>query len=340
MKAACHAVWPVPVGVSAWLALGAACSSSSGGADAGTGPSDASSPTVDAGAPDEQVGAFLVRLVEPTPADGDTPAQPGYTAVLGRVSDGPTPSPVIWDEVSAGGDCRLLTPRVPFCATPCGGSAACVEDDVCQRYPAGVSVGTVRVIGLAQAGGATELVMEPIANNYQPAASVELEYPPFPEGATVRIEASGGAHAPFSVEARGVAPLALTRDTFPLERGSPLDLAWVPPTVPGLSRIHVKLDISHHGGSKGMITCETEDDGGLELDAGLVTELMDLGIAGFPTIIVTRAASGEATMSLGRVLLTTSADVERPIAIPGLSSCTDDRECPMGQSCQSDLTCG
>lgn len=75
------------------------------------------------------------------------------------------------------------------------------------------------------------------------------------------------------------------------------------------------------------------------IEAAILTELVNLGVAGFPAIAVTRKAVGSTTISPGRVELVVSSEVERAVEIPGLTSCTDDMQCPNGQTCQSDLTC-
>ena len=71
-------------------------------------------------------GTFVVRLHAPYGT------LPGYTVVLGGIYDNPIPVAIIWEEVAASDDCRLLTPRIPLCEVPCGETALCVEDDSCQ----------------------------------------------------------------------------------------------------------------------------------------------------------------------------------------------------------------
>ncbi len=88
-----------------------------------------------------------------------------------------------------------------------------------------------------------------------------------------------------------------------------------------------------------MIECETADSGSLELDGALITELLDLGVAGFPTIIVTRESTGSVVTALGRIDLVLAAKIERAVTIAGLVSCTEDADCPDGQTCQPNLTC-
>ncbi|HZF50632.1 MAG TPA: hypothetical protein VE093_18365 [Polyangiaceae bacterium] len=314
-----------------------ASSSSTTGATGGMpdgGPADASP-----GDPSILAGTFQVRLVAPVPAMNGEPETAGYAAVLGKVYDGPTPSQIVWEKGTKDGACQLLTPRVPFCSTPCGGSAVCVEDEMCQPYPSAHSVGKVTAKGLKTESGATEFSMQPIANNYQTPAGLKLLYPPFAEGDNVTFEASGDHFSAFSVQSTGISPLEITSASIAIEKDLPIKLTWTPPGKAGTTTIHVKLDISHHGGTKGLIECDTEDTGSLELSAAILTELVNLGVAGFPTISVMRRAVGSTTIAPGRVELVVASDVERPVQIPGLTSCTDDTQCPSGQTCQQDLTC-
>lgn len=275
------------------------------------------------------VGSFQISLA----------AEDGKTTVLGKVYDGPTPNAIVWEKDASAGDCRLLTPRVPLCSTPCGGSAVCVEDETCQAYPSAGSVGTVTVEGLRTEAGAASFTMDPIADTYQPGGSVKLVYPPFADGDAIAVTAEGDALGGFRVEARGIAPLALVTADIALAPDVALALAWEAAAQPELSTIRVKLDISHHGGTKGTIVCATADDGELEIAADLVTDLLALGVAGFPSIVVTREHVGAATIAQGRVELVVGASVERSVTIEGLVSCNDDSQCGDGQTCQPDLTC-
>ncbi|MFO0573373.1 MAG: hypothetical protein U1A78_05210 [Polyangia bacterium] len=279
-------------------------------------------------------GTFQVSLVAPDSSLGS----PGYTSVVGKVADGPTPAQLQWTTSSSAGGCVLRKPRVPFCDTPCSGGAVCVEDNKCQSYPSSKSVGTVRATGIKTTSGATEFSMDPVAGGYQ--ASGALPYPAFAEGAAIQLVAAGGVYSAFTLKTSGIAPLALLTDPIPVASNQAVKLSWTPPGQAGISTIHVKLDISHHGGTKGMIECDAPDSGALEIPAAMITELLALGTAGFPTIVVTRSATpGSAVIAPGRVDLNVSSAVERAVQIPGVVSCNDSSMCAQGQSCQADLTC-
>ncbi|HVJ15365.1 MAG TPA: hypothetical protein VM686_07990, partial [Polyangiaceae bacterium] len=51
------------------------------------------------------IGTFQVELAPSS----------SMTSILGKVSSGPSPAALAWDEAASSGDCKLLKPRVPFC---------------------------------------------------------------------------------------------------------------------------------------------------------------------------------------------------------------------------------
>ena len=310
-----------------------ACALLSATALAACGGSGDDVPDLDApmGDPDVQIGVFEVELTAPS---GPTA---GSTTVAGTIYDADQPEAVIWERSAESAGCELLIPRVPFCATPCGSSAVCVENDTCQPYATKQSVGAVRVTGIATTGGGADFTMEPVNNNYQ---GVGIAYPPFAAGDAVRFAAAGSAwNGPFVNDAVGVAPFSLTSPDPDLQRDAAIELTWAAGPEPS-AVIAVKLDISHHGGTRGKIECRTTDDGALSIAGPLVTGLLDLGAAGFPTIIVERTITGSTVIGAGRVDLELRSQVERPVTVPGVESCKGDGDCTPPETCRDDLTCG
>ncbi len=307
----------------------AACSNveSSPGSSTDAGSKADAGPSAAAGG---VVGTFKVKVTPPTAG------RQGLTAVSGSVGDGPVPSLVTWTQSAASGACTLWVPKVPVCSTPCGSAAACVANDICQRYPSLHSVGDVTVTGVKTTSGASSFTMTQVNGNYQPVE--DLTYPGFSEGDEVRFEVAGGPGPGFTLTGHGIRPLELTSTSFTLDKNQPLALTWTAGRA-GLASIQVKLDISHHGGTKGMITCETADSGSLEIASALVTQLINLGVAGFPTIVVSRTAVTSAETADGKVELRIYSDVETAVKVPGVDSCTEDSDCPSGKKCRSDATC-
>lgn len=317
---------------------GASPSASAGttSASAGTGASASGSGSVPPAAP-KLAGTFSLRLVPASEATEVREAVSAQTGFLGAVADGPAPVQNAWVEAQAEAGCQLFTPKAPFCDPNCGGSAVCVEDDKCAPRPTPKSVGTVKLKG----AGPSEVVMNPIGTNknYQLPGDVELPFPPCAEGSEVTLAADGGGEfAPFELNSRCIAPLDF-KGPIKLTKGTAAALRWSAPADPKLTRMQIRLDISHHGGSRGKIECDVDDDGSLDLPAAMVTKLIELGVAGFPTIILTRNASGGAAGEPKQVTLSVVESVEESVEIDGLISCTKDTQCPSPQRCQADLTC-
>jgi hypothetical protein len=277
-------------------------------------------------------GSFQVTLKSPTSITQ------GYTAVLGKLYDGPTPSALAWKEASESGGCKLLKPDAPFCETPCGSGALCVENGKCQDFPKSVTAGRVEVKGIKTKAGAAAFAMDPLLNSYQPAAGTVLEFPPFAEGEAVTFSAAGdSAVDAFTLTAAGISPLAILNDTIVLEDGKPIALRWTAPANPAGSSVSVLVDISHHGGTKGKIECDVPDNGSLDIPAAMVDELKALGVAGFPKLEASRKAA--AIQAGGNVKLVLESMVVMDLSIPGLISCSGNEDCPSGQTCQDDLQC-
>ena len=292
-------------------------------------------PTTDSEPVDfDGVGTFQLELAPPRGDD------PGEAAILGTVLDGPTPGTVVWEVAATEGDCELRTPRVPFCDPGCDSSEACVEDDVCQPYPTAIEVGTVTVAGVTTTAGTDTFEMEPIAGYYQPAADVDLAWPPFAEGDEVTFAASGNSTAPaFTMTARGIVPLEVTSDTITFTDGEAVELTWTPASAPDRSVINLSVNISYHSGTKGLIACQTPDTGALELSGGMLDDLKALGVSGWPIIVFSRTSLGSTDPAVDVDLILESS-VTRDVQIPGVISCNTDADCPDGQTCQFDFQCG
>lgn len=322
---------PVPnagQGGSSGGAAGAAGESAAGGAGtrAGSGGASGAAPSGDV----ELYGAFNVTLV---PAMEDTMSA-AMTSIIGRVRDGVTPDPSVWKLEQEQDGCKLYVPVAALCTPSCGSAAVCGADNTCIPYPKSTTVGTVTLTGI----GADPITMDPIADNYQPKAGSSVPYPPCSEGAMVGLKADGGSHAGFEIAATCIAPLVFAGPIL-YERGKPLRATWTAPAKLTENGIAVKLDLSHHGGSKGKIECEIADDGSFEVAPAMIDALVDLGVAGFPTISLTRKSVAAASGKASHVTLNITSPQEQPIEIPGLTSCSEDKDCPMGKTCQADRSC-
>lgn len=258
-----------------------------------------------------------------------TESSEASSLATGRLYDRPPIplTPLVLEQTE--GDCQLFSAQVPLCTEPCLSGTLCVAEDECAPYPRAQDVGEIRMSGL----GDEDVILEPFPPSYI-YQSDELPYPPCVEGAEVTMTAGA-----LSARATCIAPLDFPEmDAIPVTRAKPVLLSWTPAEKPELGRIRVLLDVSHHGGKKGEITCDTEDTGALEIPASLVTALVDQGLAGFPSIFVTRVSEGKA-QGRPEVLFTIASTVERPVDT-GITSCLTNDECPAGEVCnQETLIC-
>ena len=327
--------------------------SGSGGGSGGTqasgsggtsGAAGGSSGTAD---PNAVVGNFDLRLVAPVPATQDSPAVPGFTSLQGVVNTGPQPPSRTLKQTMQEGDCRLLVPSVPFCNPTCGSAATCVATSltsnagICIPEPKSKSAGKVTFTGLTTEAGGSPVALSPDTMNFYIAGpETKLVFPAFQEGGDVGLMAAGADVPAFSIMAKGIHLLEVTAaGPIKLVKDQAMALRWSKAAQPTQSQIEVSLDISHHGGFKGMITCETADSGSLDIPAKLITGLIGLGVAGYPAVSITRKAVGYAQLSTGRVALSVVSSNEQPVVVDGFVSCSEKEPCPTGKTCGDDLVC-
>lgn len=271
---------------------------------------------------DTRVGGFTIAL------------QAEFTSVQGQVANAVVPLdvPVVDAEE---GPCRLLRPPSLFCDPGCPVGQTCGPDG-CVPQPAAIDLGPVRVDGLT---APVELTARAPVWFYT--FRGDLPHPGFAEGDAIRLHGEGTEGIdPFTLRGEGVAPLMVDGDTLPLDRGVDAALTWTPPAADGPAQVHVELNIANHGGTPARIECITEDDGAFAIPAALVDRLLDLGYSGFPSVVLTRRTVDRVELAPGCAELRVESAAALDVAIEGLTSCSDDDDCPAGETCQPDLTCG
>lgn len=300
-------------------------------------------PEADLGEPEPQPEADMGEP-EPEPTGGEAcPAathvggffvslEDGFTAVQGQIANGVRPIDVPI-AIAEDGPCALLVPPTLFCDPGCGPNEVCSADG-CIPAPTNVSVGDVRVTGLA-----AEVAMSAQPPVFFYTFRGTLPEPPYADGAALRLSATGGEHDPFTLAARGVERLALAGDSVPLDMGQPTVLTWTAATGEG-TEIHVDLNIANHGGTPGRIECVVPDTGSFSVPTALVDALLMNGFSGFPTAVLTRRSVQSTAIDLGCVQFESKSTAIFDVVIDGLISCSLDDDCPDGQFCQPDLTCG
>jgi hypothetical protein len=258
-----------------------------------------------------------------------------YTSALGTLTNGVVPYAVL-DKTLEEGDCVFLYPKDLFCDPACTSGTTCDETGNCVPYPRNISVGTLRLEGLS-----APVSMDPIVPSLIYFFTGDLPHPGFNTGDRIELYASGvDDYAAFSMLAYGVSPLEVSQTEMALIADQPSSLSWTPSASEIEQRIRVQVSIANHGGIPARIECDTLDNGTLELPSSLVNALLNVGYSGFPSVKVTRQSSDTSITLDGCADFTVQSSVTLPVRIPGLVSCSSDDDCPEGQSCLSDLTCG
>jgi hypothetical protein len=272
----------------------------------------------------EHVGSFRVDLAE------------DFTGVQGRVEDGVAPLEVP-DLVASSGDCAVWRSPELFCDPACDVSTTCAQDGSCVPLPVRLSAGAVTITGLAAA-----VDMPPREPDFFYTNPGTLPHPGFAPGADIQLAASGSDDvAAFALAGRGVEPLAGAPDELVVAEGEPLAIGWREPDDDDAgARALVLLDFAQHGGPHIFIECDVPDTGAASVPAELVQELLDSEVSGFPGAVLTRRTVSAADLAAGCVDFQVATQVEIPVEVPGVISCTDDEPCPEPRTCQTDLTCG
>jgi hypothetical protein len=261
-----------------------------------------------------------------------------YTEIGGFMYDGSQTDSVVWDKKKTEGDCSLYTPRTPFCEA-CNPGDICVDTNVCRTPPLTHDTGEITLTGLNPPSGTSPLsvykvVPDPkVDKDISYVCSETLPMPPCAPGGPISLAATGSAAYPaFSIQAQCIAPLVVANTKIMIEGGKTFTLTWTPGTIAG-ARITVEFDLSHHGGSKGQIRCDTADAGSLQVSGTLLQSLIALGVTGFPSVNVSREVVSTTTVGSGQARLKVYSDLTFTAEMPGLISCFDSTECPTGQIC-------
>ena len=149
----------------------------------------------------------------------------------------------------------------------------------------------------------------------------------------MRLATSGGDYAPFSLRGWGVSALSLAPGPIVVEAAAPVLLSWAAPEVVGPARVHVALNVNHHGSSNAWIECDFPDTGAAQIPAGLIDALMAKGQSGFPTLTATRRSATSVGIEPGCVELLVVSEVISSVEVDGIVSCNTSVTCPLGQSC-------
>ena len=264
------------------------------------------------------VGQFVIELAS------------DYTRVGGKVSDGVLPTRVP-TELAREGDCRLLETVPASCSPGCSvATEICNQEQTCVPLPRAHDVGTVSVTGLV---APLAMRANSVTGSYSNPAQPALPHPGFISGADLRLGASGGDYTPFVLRGWGVSPLELEPGRVEIRSEAPVSVAWSVPGSTGPARLHVELNINHHGSSNAWIECDFSDTGSAVIPAPLVDGLMAEGLSGFPTLVASRRTATSVAIAPGCVELLVVSEVVSGVDVDGILSCNTSAECPSGLSC-------
>lgn len=274
---------------------------------------------------ERRVGVFAIEL-------GD-----GFTSVRGQVYDAVTPRdvPVL---VASEGECQLFTAATLTCNPGCAAaSEVCAPGNLCQPRPEPHDLGQVTVRGLRvplrmQANAVTKAYTNP--------ASAGLPHPGFEPGVSLELATGGGDYEPLALLGWGVTELQGVPEQLPVSAGQAVELSWVPPDSAGPARVHLNLNVNHHGSSNNWIECDVADLGAAQIPAALIDSLLERGRSGYPTLTVTRRSVSSALIEPGCVELQVASGTVSDVLLEGLQSCSSAEDCHPGQRCLPEFYCG
>jgi hypothetical protein len=297
---------------------------STGGDSAGSGgTSGNTAPSGEVCANAERAGSLGLRLTG------------GKTIFDGAIGDGITPSSV-YREIAAEGGCQLLGPRDLFCSPSCESGMTCAGENACTPTPTKQSAGMITVTGLLASldverngitGGYSKTILDP--------------YPAFEPGAAIQLSAAGDVIAAFTLNGWGVPPLVTSLTTVNVSKGSGVPLTWDTTGVNAeQTEIFMHFSVNVHGATTGWIECSVPDTGSFEIPATLVSNLIDLGLSGFPRMSMSRRSADSTQLPTGDCVdFEISSEAQIELTVDGLVSCSASMPCPEGQTCSTEMAC-
>ncbi|MBN2192173.1 MAG: hypothetical protein JW751_05105 [Polyangiaceae bacterium] len=273
------------------------------------------------------LGDFIVQYTESS------------TVVGGSVYSGVTPM-LVWEETAREGDCAIFQRPSLFCDPQCITPQTCSTGGTCIDSPEKQSIGTVTITGLSTA---VEIAADEVTKNYYFLEAIPN--PGLTADSTIGFSASGDYFPAFELSAPGIEALEVTTTSITVGNDAPATIQWVPAADP-VGQVRVLLNLSSHGTDSVQLECVVDDVGSVEIPASLLSQLVDLEIAGYPRLTVVRQTADSISVPAGCIdLLVQSTVVAEGTAvqIAGVTYCQfigSSDGCPTGQSCLENLTCG
>lgn len=254
-----------------------------------------------------------------------------YSIVDGSVLDAVVPTSVLTEEAAVG-DCQLLRRENPFCDPVCESGFTCSLEGECVPFPSEQNLGNVTVAGLV-----ADVIMEP----REPGAryyDTTLPHPAVDPGTLVELRtAPDGVLGELVLHGVGPEPLESLDEELVVVAGRPLSVSWTPAAADVRTHVEFFLNIDQHGSSPLRISCLFPDTGSGEVDAALIQGLVAGGVTGFPSARLRRQTVDHALTDDGCMDFGVASPRFVGVQVDGFTPCTDDDDCPDGQTCNRAL---
>jgi hypothetical protein len=246
----------------------------------------------------------------------------GFATATGAVTDAVIPSTIRFESGREGG-CVLWQKVVPYCEEVCEADQACDHDGECVPYPVPQDLGSVSFSGLT---APLELTADEFGNYWD----TSLSYPLFEAGSP--IVASAGSL--LELRGFGVEPLVVPEPLFELVPGEDMPISWTAGTAPAW--VEFTFNIDQHGLSPLTMICQLEDTGTASLPSGLLEQLVNSGVSGYPSAWMRRRTADAVQLEQGCVDLQVYSHVAVAMGVQGYTPCSGDQDCPDEQHCDMD----
>jgi hypothetical protein len=237
-----------------------------------------------------------------------------------------------WIFTTVEGGCQLFEGTFRSCTPTCEVGEICTGPSSCRRLAVAASAGTVTLSGLP-----VPVMMEPSSATSRYYQALPEPLPPFGPAARLGLHATGAVYPAFTVEGRGLEPLAVSAGPIHVVPGQPLSVTWTAPSTPGVARVAMRLGFG--GEIDVRVVCDFPDTGQAVVPAALIEQALARGVTGDAFVNVRRQTIGSTTLPHGCVDFWVASQVWRDLTVEGYTFCPDTVTCPEPLTCGVDLIC-
>jgi hypothetical protein len=158
--------------------------------------------------------------------------------------------------------------------------------------------------------------------------------PPVTPDALVELRVPDSPWGPITLHAVGVTPLVASTDPLLIDTESDLLVTWTPPTGLDRSTVYFTVNIDQHGNSPILLSCEWPDTGSGSVPATLLEQLVNAGVTGFPSALITRHTADRVDVGPdGCMDLEVTSPRPMSVRVDGFTPCNGPGQCPPPQEC-------